>query len=52
MRVHAEDAQQYSELKQKLAQQYPNDIEAYMDGKDPLIKEMDQKAAKWCNQNF
>jgi GrpB-like predicted nucleotidyltransferase (UPF0157 family) len=47
MRVHAEDAQQYSSLKQKLAQQYLNDIEAYMDGKDEFIKAMDHKAAEW-----
>ncbi|MGB8698792.1 MAG: GrpB family protein [Thermosynechococcaceae cyanobacterium] len=47
MRVHAEDAQKYSELKQELAKRYPNDIEGYMDGKDEFIKEMDKKAAEW-----
>lgn len=47
MRVHAEDAQKYSELKQELAKKYPNDIEGYMDGKDEFIKEMDNKAAEW-----
>lgn len=47
MRVHAEDAQQYSELKQELAKKNPDSIEGYMDGKDEFIKEMDKKAAKW-----
>jgi GrpB-like predicted nucleotidyltransferase (UPF0157 family) len=50
MRSHPEDAQRYSELKQKLAKQYPNDIERYMDGKDEFIKEIDRKAAKWQKQ--
>ncbi len=47
LRVHREDAQKYSELKQQLARQYPADIEQYMDGKDKFIKEIDNKAAKW-----
>jgi GrpB-like predicted nucleotidyltransferase (UPF0157 family) len=47
MRVHSEDAQEYSDLKQKLVGQYPNDIEGYMDGKDEFIKKIDRKAAEW-----
>jgi GrpB-like predicted nucleotidyltransferase (UPF0157 family) len=43
MRSQAEDAQRYSELKQQLARQYPEDIEQYMDGKDGFIKEIDRK---------
>ncbi|HEY9881698.1 MAG TPA: GrpB family protein [Leptolyngbyaceae cyanobacterium] len=45
--AHPEDAQRYSTLKQQLAQAHPNDIEAYMDGKDGFIQEMDRKAAAW-----
>jgi GrpB-like predicted nucleotidyltransferase (UPF0157 family) len=44
---HPEDAQQYSELKRKLANKYHDDIQGYMDGKDGFIKAMDMKAAKW-----
>jgi GrpB-like predicted nucleotidyltransferase (UPF0157 family) len=44
---HPEDAQKYSQLKQQLAQQYPTDIESYMDGKDAFIKEIDAKALVW-----
>jgi GrpB-like predicted nucleotidyltransferase (UPF0157 family) len=47
MRVHSEDAQKYSDLKQELVGQYPNDIEGYMDGKDEFIKKIDIKAAAW-----
>jgi GrpB-like predicted nucleotidyltransferase (UPF0157 family) len=47
MRSHSEDAQRYSELKQKLAKQYPDDIEKYMDGKAEFIQEMDKKAVAW-----
>lgn len=39
MIAHPEAAQAYSLLKQRLAQEYPGDKEAYMDGKDPFIKE-------------
>jgi GrpB-like predicted nucleotidyltransferase (UPF0157 family) len=47
MRSHSKYAQRYSELKQKLAKQYPDDIEKYMDGKDEFIKEIDKKAVAW-----
>ena len=47
MRSHPETAQEYSRLKQQLAQKYPDDIESYMNGKDGFIKEIDLKAADW-----
>jgi GrpB-like predicted nucleotidyltransferase (UPF0157 family) len=47
MITHSEAAQEYSELKIKLAQKYFDNIQAYMDGKDGFIKEIDLKAAKW-----
>jgi GrpB-like predicted nucleotidyltransferase (UPF0157 family) len=47
MIAHPEVAQKYSELKRQLAKQYPDDINAYMDGKDSFIKEMQQKALVW-----
>lgn len=48
---HLEDAELYSSLKRSLAEQYPNDIESYMDGKHDFIQEIDRKAAKWRRQN-
>lgn len=50
MMTHPEDAEKYSQLKQKLAKQYPTDINAYMDGKDGFIKEMEKRALKWYTQ--
>jgi GrpB-like predicted nucleotidyltransferase (UPF0157 family) len=47
MRFHSDDAQRYSDLKQQLAKQCPDNIEGYIDGKDEFIKAIDQKAAVW-----
>ena len=47
MIAHPEDAQSYSKLKRRLAREYPTNIDRYMDGKDPFIKEIDKKAAQW-----
>ena len=38
LRVYPETAAQYAALKSALAQQFPHDIYAYMDGKDAFIK--------------
>ncbi|MDJ0730930.1 MAG: GrpB family protein [Crocosphaera sp.] len=46
MIAHPEQAEQYSHLKQELAQKYPEDIEGYMDGKDEFIKRIERKAIK------
>ena len=45
--AHPEDAKEYGELKSRLARDHPDDIEAYMDGKDPFIKDMEAKALEW-----
>lgn len=45
--AHPEYAQKYSELKRKLAKEYPNNIEGYMNGKDRFIQEMDRQASQW-----
>ncbi len=47
MIAHPEEAEQYSQLKQKLAQKYPQDIEGYMDGKDEYVKRIERKAIQW-----
>ena len=47
MLAHPEDAQRYGELKRKLAEEHPQSMDGYMDGKDGFIKEMDQRAAHW-----
>ena len=47
MIAHPEEALEYSELKRKLAEEHPQDIDGYMDGKDGFIREMDRRAARW-----
>jgi GrpB-like predicted nucleotidyltransferase (UPF0157 family) len=47
MIAHPGDAQRYGELKRKLAEQHPQSIDRYMDGKDGFIKEIDRRAAQW-----
>lgn len=45
--AHPDEAAAYASLKQALARQYPHDIEAYIAGKDGLIKEIDRRALVW-----
>lgn len=47
MIANPEAARKYSELKRRLAQEHPQNIDGYMDGKDDFIKEMDRRAAQW-----
>lgn len=47
MRAHSTVANQYAELKRKLAIAHPDDVTAYMDGKDSFIKEMEVRALAW-----
>ena len=44
---HPDDARHYGELKRRLAEEHPTSMDAYMDGKDPFIQEIDRKAALW-----
>ena len=52
LRQHADDAKKYCELKEMLADRFPKDIEAYMDGKDDFIKNLEQKAIQWCGEKL
>jgi len=47
LNAHPEQAKRYSNLKQKLASQVDHDIEAYLNGKGPLIQELDERASVW-----
>lgn len=44
---HPQVARAYGELKQQLAQRFPNDINAYMDGKDSFVKHYEREALAW-----
>ncbi len=51
LRAHPAEAVRYAELKAELAGQYRHDIEAYMEGKDPLIQELLRRASQWRASN-
>lgn len=48
--AHPQVAAEYSRLKQSLAAAHADDIEAYMDGKDPFIKEHERRAIEWAKR--
>lgn len=45
--AHPEEAQAYSRLKEKLAREFPEDRESYIERKDGFIKEILQNAKAW-----
>lgn len=47
LREHVEDAKQYGDLKENLARQFPIDIDAYANGKNAFVKELEKKAIHW-----
>jgi GrpB-like predicted nucleotidyltransferase (UPF0157 family) len=47
MRAHPLAAREYGTLKQRLANAYPHDMAAYMDGKDAFVKEHERRALLW-----
>jgi GrpB-like predicted nucleotidyltransferase (UPF0157 family) len=51
LRAHPEAAAQYGQLKRKLAEAHPQDIEAYMDGKDGFIKATEARALEWLGSS-
>jgi GrpB-like predicted nucleotidyltransferase (UPF0157 family) len=46
--AHPQIASSYSDLKRRMAAAHPEDIEAYMDGKDSFIKDVEAKALVWA----
>lgn len=47
LRVHSIIARKYGDLKEALAEQFPYDIDAYINGKDKLAKEIEKQALHW-----
>ncbi|MCZ2259950.1 GrpB family protein [Sporosarcina sp. G11-34] len=47
LREHPEVCSQYGQLKSKLANQYPHDIDGYGDGKKDFVKSVEKDAIKW-----
>ncbi|MFM9281254.1 GrpB family protein [Paenibacillus jiagnxiensis] len=47
LREHPKAVQEYGQLKQQLAGQFPYDIESYINGKNQLVLEIERKAMEW-----
>lgn len=50
LRAHPEKVKAYGNLKEKLAQQFPYDIEAYINGKAELAAWIEQEAMEWVKK--
>ena len=50
LRAHPDKALVYSDHKRAVARQYPYEIEAYVDGKDALVKQLLAEALAWQGQ--
>lgn len=46
LRAHADEAQAYTRLKERLAEQFQHDIDVYTEGKSGFIQRIDQLAKK------
>lgn len=51
LRAHPDFAHKYGQLKIKLAQQFPHDIDGYIRGKSPFINDVIKKARGWHRGN-
>lgn len=47
LRAHPKKAKEYSELKQKNIELYPNDYPAYREAKAPFLEQLKQEAYRW-----
>ncbi|WP_273853090.1 GrpB family protein [Guptibacillus spartinae] len=48
--LHNEDRVRYGEKKAELAERFPYEMEAYIEGKDSLVKEIEAKAIEWYKE--
>ncbi|GMA64175.1 GrpB family protein [Alicyclobacillus fastidiosus] len=51
LRTHPIEAREYGDFKQKLAQEFPYDIGSYIQGKESLVKDIEQRALEWYRDN-
>lgn len=50
LRVQPVIAKKYGDLKKALAEQFPYDIDAYINGKEKLAKDIEQQAIHWFSR--
>ncbi|ULL17548.1 GrpB family protein [Paenibacillus sp. H1-7] len=46
--AHPDEARRYGELKLRLAEQYPDHVHRYQEGKQFFVQQLAQKAAEWA----
>jgi GrpB-like predicted nucleotidyltransferase (UPF0157 family) len=51
LRTHPDAKKKYGELKERLAQQFPYDIESYIGSKERLVAEIERQAIDWYKEN-
>ena len=51
LRAHPWVADEYGELKAKLAKEHPYDIDGYCDGKEAFVQALERVALDWYHQN-
>ncbi|MCT4780209.1 MULTISPECIES: GrpB family protein [Exiguobacterium] len=49
LREHPDEVEAYSEIKEQLANQYPEDIDAYIVGKNTFVKALERRALVWSD---
>jgi GrpB-like predicted nucleotidyltransferase (UPF0157 family) len=49
--LHTDEMNKYADRKEELAQQFPYDIESYINGKNYLVKEIERKSLNWYETN-
>nr|WP_281176402.1 GrpB family protein [Alicyclobacillus ferrooxydans] len=47
LRTHVDAVKAYGGLKRRLAERFPYDVESYIAGKDGLVKDIEQRALIW-----
>lgn len=47
LKEHPHERQKYGDLKESLAKQFPYNMDAYIHGKESLVKEIEAKALDW-----
>jgi GrpB-like predicted nucleotidyltransferase (UPF0157 family) len=48
LRAHAGEAARYAALKRSVAARHPEDRLAYIDGKDPYLADLEERALRWA----
>lgn len=50
LRAHPNTAEEYGNLKEELALRFPNDMKAYINGKEQLVLAIEARAVVWCHR--